>query len=82
MCVTQARPEGRSIKGKSLSSSTNIMGPLGTEQGVDFFFFLVSVFAKCFFILKSLGVQPVSRLAQTAEVISVDREVTQIEPIA
>lgn len=49
MCVTQARPEGRSIKGKSLSSSTNIMGPLGTEQGVDFFSFsflyLQSVFS-------------------------------------
>ncbi len=47
VCVTQARPKGRSMKGKSLSSFTNIMGPHGTRQGVDFFFFFSLFLCVC-----------------------------------
>lgn len=40
--ITQARPEGRSIKRKSLSSFTNIMGaPWGPSRGYILFFPLV-----------------------------------------
>lgn len=76
-CITQARPKGESMKGKSLSSSTNIMGPLWDRAGGRCFFglFMCVHASVCSSQQTSLRVQPVSRLAQTAEVITVDHEV-------
>lgn len=49
-CLTQARPKGGSMKGKSLSSSTNIMGPRWDQTGGRCFFiylFFLSLFPFC-----------------------------------